>query len=67
MISQIIIPKRRTITTKSTNGNCLKVRHYELDYISKYIVVYKCLETGIKESFSKNDFIKYNDIGDYEP
>ena len=58
-MEKIIIPKKITKKTNNKNG-IRKIYHYVLDYISKYIVVYTCLETNKKECFQKKDFITYD-------
>lgn len=55
-MEKIIIPKKITKKSNNKNGMC-KIYHYVLDHISKYIVVYTCLETNTKECFQKKDFI----------
>lgn len=51
----IVIP-RRIIKRISAHNEI--VRHYELleDKCTKYLAVYRCLETGHTESFQKKDF-----------
>lgn len=53
------IPKnlKRRVTSYSKN-----YYHYELVEIYPHHVVYKCIETGVNESFSKNEFVKPREI-----
>ena len=57
------IPKKIIKKVNNKNGKD-KIYTYELDNISKYVVIYNCLETGSKESFQKKDFVKYIDSED---
>ena len=52
---EIVIPKK--IKRKSSVYS-KKYYNYELVKVYPNIVVYKCLETGKLESFSKNEFIR---------
>lgn len=51
---KIVIPSK----IKKTNNYNQDCYHYDLIEIKKHIVIYKCKETGMLESFSKNEFIK---------
>ena len=51
---EIVIPKR---IKKKRHTHCNEYYHYEIEKIYPYHVVYKCVETGKMESFSKNNFI----------
>lgn len=55
----IKIPKRirRKLTSRAS-----QYYHYELVKVYKHIVVYKCIETGTLESFSKNEFVTEREI-----
>ena len=57
------IPKKITKKVNNKNGKD-RIYTYELDHISKYVIIYNCLETGTKESFQKKDFIKYINLED---
>ena len=50
----IVIPRK---IRKKKHSHCKEFYHYELFEVKKYIVIYKCVETGKLESFSKNDFV----------
>ena len=66
---KFFIPNKMIKEKRPNAGKGSKVYHYELYGIYDNVVVYTCLETGTKESFSKKDFIKFykkNDKGDYE-
>ena len=39
------------------NNYTQKCYHYELVEIQKHIVIYKCIENGYVETFSKNEFV----------
>lgn len=56
-IVQIPRKLKRRVTSHSKN-----YYHYEFVEIYPHIVVYKCIETGVKESFSKNEFVKPREI-----
>lgn len=47
---------------KRAGSHSKKYYHYELVKIYPHHIVYKCIETGKRESFSKNDFIKEREI-----
>lgn len=49
----INIPKK---ITKKFGRDGTIIKHYELQKIYPHIILYKCIETGLIESFSKNDF-----------
>lgn len=53
-MKEIVIPrylkKRKSLHLKD-------YYHYEYQYSTKNLAVYKCIETGCTESFQKNDFI----------
>lgn len=53
----IKIPKKITqnIITKDKKQI---IKHYELIKIYPNHILYKCLETGFMESFSKNEFVE---------
>lgn len=54
---KIVIPKK----FKKINNYNKDCYHYELVEVQKYIVVYRCVENGFLETFSKNDFIKHEE------
>lgn len=56
----IKIPKkiRQTITTKD---NKTRIRNLELIKVNPHNVLYRCIETGLLESFTKNDFYTKED------
>lgn len=56
----IRIPRHITkiITSKD---NKTKIRNYELIKVNPYNVVYRCIETEMIESFTKNDFYTKED------
>lgn len=51
---KIVIPKK----IKKTNNYNQECYHYELVKVQKHIVIYRCLENGYIETFSKNEFVK---------
>ena len=51
---KIRIPKK---IKRSYSNYSKKYYHYELVEIKKHIVIYKCVETGNIETFSKNEFV----------
>lgn len=51
---EVVIPKR---IRKKKHTQSDEYYHYELVKVYPHHVVYKCIELGNLESFSKNDFI----------
>ena len=57
-----VIPKKYKVNRRDVTHNKDNFYHYELESVSKFVVIYKCLENGTKECFQKKDFFKYNKI-----
>lgn len=49
----IVIPRK---LKRKPDPRSNRVLHYEYESSSKYILLYRCVENGTLESFSKKDF-----------